>query len=107
MLFDILGLGQNRAEYSGIHDKDKRSKHRTLGDSKKEFDGIGPDGRDLNGLETMFKVANHPRAVSVRLVCRLEAVVKVKLPDMGLNSRLSISAKTDHKFGCSMNFYCS
>ena len=29
-------------------------------DSEKEFDGIGPDGQDLNWLETMFKVANHP-----------------------------------------------
>ena len=46
--------------WSGIHDKEERSKHRTLGDSTKEFAGIGPDGQDLNGLETMFNVANHP-----------------------------------------------
>ena len=42
-MFDILGLRQNIAEWSGIHDKEERSKHRTLGDS-----GVGPDGRDLN-----------------------------------------------------------
>ena len=33
-----------KTELSGIYNKEERSKHRTMGDSKKEFDGIGQDG---------------------------------------------------------------
>ena len=55
MVFDIIGLRQNRAEWSGIHDKEDWSKHRTLGDSKKEFDGIGPDG-EIEGNEPKFGI---------------------------------------------------
>ena len=39
VVFDILGFG-----HDVVNDKQEGSKHQTLGDTKNDFEGIGPSG---------------------------------------------------------------